>query len=975
MAEAPPPRNVHILRLAAVGGAAVLALTVLSGWMVWRQAAQQELSRRWVMHTLEVITAIEDLDDATQDLDTGARGYFVKRDASQLRLFAAAQPRAYAALGRVRALTADDPAQQEKLNRLQELLRRKIDFLQRTISLLQNNPARGIATLSSDSSLHMASLQLNNDMHSTIRAMNNEERKLLQVRQEHDRDNGRRGRLLVSGMLIGAATVFAVLIALLLRDILLRRRLTGQLQHTSNLLQNVKETMAQGLAVFDRDFKLLQWNQRWLDLLDIPPVLVYRGASFAKILQHLTERGELPGQTPASMIEVVRQALEQREETRYSWLGTTGLWIEAQTQPTADDKMVITYTDITALKCAEQRFSEQATRLSAVLDNVSDAIVTINESGSIESFNGAAEQLFGYSAAEVLRRNVRLLMPEPYGSAHDRYLRRYLTSGERHIVGTRRELEGLRRDGEVFPLELAVNELWLGEKRLFIGTLRDISERRTVERMKNEFISTVSHELRTPLTSIAGSLGLLAGGAAGELPEKTARLIGIAHKNSERLVRLINDLLDMEKIESGKMDFRFVPLSPAALVEQAIEANRGYAETMAVQLHADHRAEDGLVLVDADRLMQVLTNLISNAVKFSPRGGAVSVATDDRGDTLRLSVHDDGPGIPEAFHHRIFNKFAQADSSDARQKGGTGLGLSIAKRIVERHGGHIGFDSDPRSGGTTFWVDLQKWREPLQATAYATAADAPRTLVCEDDADLAAVLADTLAGAGLAVDTAHTLRDARALLAANIYAVMTLDLLLPDGDGLNLLRELRDDPATNALPVVVVSARADQRRQLEEVGALQVAGWLRKPVRPGELIAAVQSAARVVAQSRPRVLHVEDDADVIRVVQLALQNFATVVSIETLHSARELLRRERFDTIVLDLSLPDGSGLELLATLQEHPAHSAPVVIFSAQDAGIEVAAKVQAALVKSKASIDDLVAVVRRHAQRYWDQREGTSP
>jgi PAS domain S-box-containing protein len=772
----------------------------------------------------------------------------------------------------------------------------------------------------------------------------------------------------VLGLLIGSLAVFAVLMALLLRDIVLRRRLTAELQYASGLVNSVKETMAQGLAVFDEELQLLQWNRRWLDLLDLPDTLAQPCASFAAILQPLTERGELAGQTPAEMLQILREGLRQHQSTRFSWQTNSGLWLEAQTQPTADHKLVITYTDITALKLAEQRLSEQAARLSAVLDNASDAIITINESGSIESFNGAAEKLFGYRSAEVLQRNVRMLMPEPYGSAHDHYLRRYLSSGVRHVIGSRRELEGLRRDGEVFPLEISINEMWLGNKRLFIGTLRDISERLAVERMKNEFISTVSHELRTPLTSIAGSLGLLAGGATGELPAKTARLIAIAHNNSERLVRLINDLLDMEKIESGKMDFRFAPLSLAALTEQAIDANRGYAETLGVELRGIAAAGDSIVFADADRLMQVLTNLISNAVKFSPRNGAVTLEIFDHGDAVRLSVHDDGAGIPDEFRQQIFGKVAQADASDSRQRGGTGLGLNIAKRIVERHGGHIGFDSDTRGGGTTFWINLQKWREHLPLPTV-NAADAPRVLICEDDVEVAAVQASTLNDAGLAVDIAHSVRDARALLAANSYAAMTLDLLLPDGDGLNLLKNLREEPATNTLPVIVVSAKADERRRLENIGVLQVAGWLRKPVRPAELTAAVHSATSGPADHRLRVLHVEDDADVIGVVRLALQNVATVVAVKTLRAAKERLGRERFDAIVLDLSLPDGSGLELLELLEQGPAHNAPVVIFSAQDAGAAVAQQVQAALTKSRASIDELVATIKMHARQYRDE------
>src|SRR5262245_48336312 len=179
---------------------------------------------------------------------------------------------------------------------------------------------------------------------------------------------------------------------------------------------------------------------------------------------------------------------------------------------------IVTYTDVTALKRSEAAYREQATRLSSILDNVVDAIVTINESGSIESWSKGAERLFGYTEAEVLRRNVHILMPDPHSSAHDGYIRRYLQTGESRIMGQRRDVEARHRDGSAIPVDIGISEMWIGSRRLFIAVLRDISQRLEVEQLKSGFVSTVSHELRTPLTSISGSLGLLAGGVAGAMP-------------------------------------------------------------------------------------------------------------------------------------------------------------------------------------------------------------------------------------------------------------------------------------------------------------------------------------------------------------------------------------------------------------------------------------------------------------------------
>jgi signal transduction histidine kinase len=219
----------------------------------------------------------------------------------------------------------------------------------------------------------------------------------------------------------------------------------------------------------------------------------------------------------------------------------------------------------------------------------------------------------------------------------------------------------------------------------------------------------VSHELRTPLTSIHGSLGLVIRGIAGALTPETRQLLDVAYRNSQRLVRLVSDILDLQKIESGTMAFEMKPLELTGFLQHAVEANQAYAAQFGVRFVLERPTESLLVLADGDRLMQVLTNLLSNAAKFSPRGEAVVITASPAGGVARVSVVDRGPGIPAEFHDRIFNRFAQADSSTTRDKGGTGLGLSISKAIVERLGGSIGFESR-RGQGTTFYFDLPEHR-------------------------------------------------------------------------------------------------------------------------------------------------------------------------------------------------------------------------------------------------------------------------
>ena len=298
-----------------------------------------------------------------------------------------------------------------------------------------------------------------------------------------------------------------------------------------------------------------------------------------------------------------------------------------------------------------------------------------------------------------------MLMPEPYHSQHDRYLANYRATSVGNVIGIGCEVLGRRKDGCTFPMDLAVSEISHGGQRMFVGLVRDITERKRVEQMKSEFVATVSHELRTPLTSIIGALGLLTGGALGELPTPMKPMIDIAAKNSKRLGLLINDLLDMEKIAAGKLhfDMQLLPLMP--LVEQALENNKVYGVPRDVHFKLTERVDDIEVLIDGQRFQQVLANFLSNAAKFSPKNKPVDVAVQRRDGSVRVAVRDHGPGIPAKFRAHIFEKFSQADSSDSRQKGGTGLGLAITKELVEHMDGKVGFES-VEGEGATFWVDL-----------------------------------------------------------------------------------------------------------------------------------------------------------------------------------------------------------------------------------------------------------------------------
>lgn len=361
------------------------------------------------------------------------------------------------------------------------------------------------------------------------------------------------------------------------------------------------------------------------------------------------------------------------------------------------------------LLASQEALRASEANLQAVLNTAVDGIITIDEMGIIQTVNPAARRIFGYEAAAMVGQNVRMLMPPPYHDAHDGYLDNYRRTRDPKIIGIGRQVVGRRSDGTIFPLELAVAEMQGDGPRHFVGTVRDVSERIRMEQMKSEFVSTVSHELRTPLTSIRGSLGLVMGRFGEQLPAKARRLLEMAERNSVRLTVLINDLLDLEKIESGRLAFTFEEVDLRQIVERAVEANEGFAGKHGVSLAFSTTLTEAPVMADPSRLAQVMANLLSNAAKFSPAGAEVSVRLACQRGELCVTVIDRGSGIPAAFQDRIFQRFAQADSSDTRSAGGTGLGLSISKAIVERHEGAIGYDTT-EGVGTAFHFTLPVWR-------------------------------------------------------------------------------------------------------------------------------------------------------------------------------------------------------------------------------------------------------------------------
>lgn len=594
------------------------------------------------------------------------------------------------------------------------------------------------------------------------------------------------------------------------------------------------------------------------------------------------------------------------------------------------------------------RIRNEAARQEAIFEGSLDAIVTFNPSGSIETMNRAAEAMFGWSREELRRRDISLIADLAPGEGA--FLRR-LGGGDPTAITGAREVVGRRRNGATFDAEIALGAMQQSDGAHGVAAIRDVTDRKQAERAKDEFVSTVSHELRTPITSIAGSLGLLESGAAGALSDKAGRLVYIARTSCERLVRLINDLLDIEKIAAGKVRFDMRPLDLRTPARQAIQDLGGFAAEHGVTVHLTAPDFPLMVSGDMDRLVQVFTNLVSNAVKFSPAGGRVDVAL--RGDEtgVRARVADQGPGVPEAFRAALFGKFAQADSSSARAKGGAGLGLAISKEIVDRHRGRIRLVSAPGDGAV--------FEFELPSAAAEPAASAPgqmRVLLCEADAQTAATLAQGLERDGFAVDRADSFTAAVEAASAGGYAAVVLGLPFPDSDGVSLVRRLAEEAGERRPPIIVVSAEPESNADLR--GGVAIADWIDAPPDPGRLS---RSVRRILSgKDAACILHLDDDPDLVEVVRLALAGAGEVLAAATLHEARGLARHKRFDLVVLDVGLPDGSGLDFLAEISRMEPKP-PVIVYSGEELDPQLLDRVDAVLTKSRTSIERLVDTAHR--------------
>ena len=792
-----------------------------------------------------------------------------------------------------------------------------------------------------------------------------------------------------------------------------------------------------------------------------------------------------------------------------------------------------------AQEVAEHAALVQNAELRSVIDNVVDSVITINELGIVQSFNAAAERMFGYATQEVIGKNVNILMPQPYHGAHDSYLRNYQKTNEAKIIGIGREVVGKKKDGATFPIDLAVSETRLPGRRLFTGIVRDITERKNQEkasaartkelelaahfdrceskimalfnsldspsellngmldilareldfypstvhladewggrldpaaahgaplkalmsyewgsglvgqaakdnksyclgraspeqpivlqtgagavdatsvivmpvgtrdgvigvltvaslaqmgrteqafleglasrigvaieyqrqyertvrlteqlsargkeiarqnselertnRLKSEFLANMSHELRTPLNAVIGFSEVLRDGVVGEMNEQQTDYVGEIFSSGRHLLSLINDILDLSKIEAGRMVLEHETVDAQALFDNAISVVKEAAMKGGVELEVDLDASVEAFQADGRKLRQIIYNLLANAVKFTPAGGTVRLegrrVAEQDSEMLELVVADTGIGIPAADLERIFMPFEQADGSIGRKYEGTGLGLSLVRKLAELHSGTVRAESEP-GHGSRFAV-----RIPYLAAEVGTIAEPPRVasltpgtnrvLLVEDDDAAAELLAAQLRAAGYEPFRVRSAEEAAAVVNGPKPALVVLDILLPGKSGWSVLQALRADPRTADVPVLIVSiVGAENHRKGISLGAAEV---LQKPVSLAALHKTLEKlgfGAR--SGGRARVLVVDDDPRAIEVVATALESRGfDVQRASGGQEAIDILHDAPVDLMIVDLMMPEVSGFDVIAHVRaDSTLRKLPILVLSAK--------------------------------------------
>ena len=613
---------------------------------------------------------------------------------------------------------------------------------------------------------------------------------------------------------------------------------------------------------------------------------------------------------------------------------------------------------VAATGSARKKPGERAQdRFRELLDAAPDSIIEVDSEGQIVLSNLATERMFGYKRGELLGLSLEALLPESMRARHVMHRARYWTHPQTRPMGSGLQLQAHRRDGTEFPVEISLSPVKAEEGFRVTAIIRDVTERKRAEeqirslhqrftreltetnrqleqrnqevekanRLKSEFLASMSHELRTPLHTIIGFSELLSEESQGPLNEKQKRFLGHIHRDSLHLLELINDVLDLSRIESGRLELHCEVFPVAPAIEEALLIIRPSAAHKEIPIEVE--IGDGLgVYADRIRFKEILLNLLSNAVKFTPRGGKITLRGEERPGDVYFAVTDTGIGIAHEDHEAIFDSFYQVGSTTKGVREGTGLGLAICRHLVTGQGGKIWVESEP-GRGSSFQFTLPA--EPKVTQPGEKVHKSPLVLVAEPEAGARELLVGYLGPQGYRTEAASTsaemLRKARQLKPDAI----ALDVAIAQG-GWSALHTLLGAPETAKIPVVVMSSLDDADSAI----SLGAAAFLVKPVKKEVFLETIRKYMHPGPGEVMRVLAVDDEPESLSLVQEVLsQGGYLPLLARSGREALEILAQTAVDLVIIDLIMPEMSGFELILRIKENPRlASLPLVVLTARD-------------------------------------------
>jgi PAS domain S-box-containing protein len=749
------------------------------------------------------------------------------------------------------------------------------------------------------------------------------------------------------------------------------RRLALDMQTSEERFRSLSAASPLGIFEMDTQGNCLYANERWQEITGQSKEETV-GKGWTRVLYGADRESTLTAWEEAAVVgrSFERDVRLVTQQGMVRWVQ-----IHANPLPTRSGdvtrRFVGTIADITERKRAEDAVRTSEMRFRSVVESAMDGILLVDGRGTLLSWNQGAQSIFGYTEDEAIGRSITFVLPTDFRESYWQGIAQVQVRegiDGRKMVSRTVEVMGMRRDGVEFPLEISLSAYRSGDEVFYSAVLRDISERKRAElmrqekeiaeeanRAKSQFLANMSHELRTPLNAIIGFSEILQDRTFGDLNAKQGRYVENILNSGRHLLQLINDILDLSKIEAGKMELEPATFSIGTAINDVYNIVKGVA--MKREVNLIQQAPEGLpsVVADQSKFKQILYNLLSNAIKFTPAGKNVTVAARVvEGPMMEITVRDEGIGIKKSDQDRIFREFEQADNSFSRKEQGTGLGLALTKRFVELHGGRIWVESDGEGFGSTFGFLI-----PLDATAVPTEEStvegaeatvptvqtlgniavpgASTVMVVEDDAAAGELISGYLQEAGYNVVVVSDAQNAIAQARALKPAAITLDVMLSQKDNWKLLSELKAHPDTERIPVIVVTVTADQDLAFS-LGAVEC---FTKPVDKDRLIQALY-AARSADKETTTVLVVDDNPTTVEMLTdtLQMRGFNVIPAFGG-QEAIDRATSELPDIIVLDLMMPHVSGFDVVKKLQDHPeAKNIPILIYTANEVTDEARAE-----------------------------------